>query len=78
MLKSDIVPSEFGDHAGKDGQQFIGFAQQRLDRLAGDAAIVLQQFQPQLRLVRFLKQAVKFRTEFGIRSGTRGFVQPVK
>jgi hypothetical protein len=77
-LVSGAVLSEFRHHACENCEQFIGFAQQRIDDFTLNAAVVAQQFQPELRLVRLLEQSVEFGAKLGIGTGPRGFVQPVK
>ena len=56
-LKSGAGLAEFGHHARKNGHQFIRFPQKMANLVPGNAAIVAQQLQPELRLVRLLEQA---------------------
>jgi len=71
MLKSDAALSELGYHDCKDREQFVGFAQQLIERFTLNTAIITQQFQPQLRLIGFLEQAVQLRAEFRIGARSR-------
>ena len=58
-LKSVAGPAEFGNHTCKDRHQFIRLAQEGSDLFAGNSAVVAKQFQPELRFIRFLQQAVQ-------------------
>jgi len=72
MLKLDAASFERGCHGGEDGEQFIGFAQQRFDEFGGNVAIIAQQFQPKLRLVRLVEQALNLGAKLGVGTGARG------
>jgi hypothetical protein len=56
MLKSDPILSELRRRGCKNCEEFIGFVQQLTDGSASNAAIIPQQFQPELRLIGFLEQ----------------------
>jgi hypothetical protein len=60
MLTLSSAFSEFGNHGCEDREQFAGFAQQPFQRIALDAAIIAQQFQPELRFIRLLQQTIQF------------------
>ena len=70
LLPSDPALSELGRHGCKDCEEFIGFVQQLIDGSASNTAIVPQQFQPELRFIGLLEQAIQLGDEFSVGSGS--------
>ena len=61
MLKASYSKSatDFGDDCREDTNEFVGFFVKKPGALTVDATVLHEEFEPELRFIRFLKQPIE-------------------